>query len=77
MDLEKTLPPGTRVISISPHLVNGRAEVTMQVGVASTENEIQFLHAMEKSDVFSGIQVESGAPGNCARTRAGQDSSRV
>jgi hypothetical protein len=62
MDLEKTLPPGTRVISISPHLVNGRAEVTMQVGVASTENEIQFLHAMEKSDVFSGIQVNQVHP---------------
>ena len=28
MDLEKTLPPGVRIVSISPHLVNGRAVPT-------------------------------------------------
>ena len=32
MDLEKTLPPGVRVVSISPQLVNGRAEVQLEVG---------------------------------------------
>lgn len=64
MDLEKTLPPGVRVISISPHLVNGRAEVAMQVGVASAENEIEFLKAIEKSDVFSGVQVNQVRPVN-------------
>ncbi len=53
MDLEKTLPPGVRVVSISPHLVNGRAEVGLQVGVLSDQSEIQFLEAIEKSPVFS------------------------
>ena len=30
MDLEQTLPPGVRVVSIAPRLVNGRAEVTLK-----------------------------------------------
>ena len=66
MDLEKTLPPGVRVVSISPHLVNGRAEVALQVGVASDESEIQFLQAIEKSPVFSRDRGGSGAPGDAA-----------
>jgi hypothetical protein len=62
MDLEKTLPPGVRVVSISPRLVNGRAEVALEVGVASDESEIHFLEAVEKSKVFSGIQVDQVRP---------------
>jgi hypothetical protein len=62
MDLEKTLPPGVRVVSISPHLVNGRAEVGLQVGVMSDESEIQFLEAIEKSPVFSRIEVDQVRP---------------
>jgi hypothetical protein len=62
MDLENTLPPGVRVVSISPRLVNGRAEVALEVGVASDESEIHFLEAVEKSKVFSGIQVDQVRP---------------
>ena len=62
MDLEKTLPPGVRVVSISPHLVNGRAEVTLQVGVMSDQSEIQFLQAIEKSPAFSRIEVDQVRP---------------
>jgi hypothetical protein len=62
MDLENTLPPGVRVVSISPRLVNGRAEVALEVGVASDDSEIQFLQAIEKSKVFSGIQVDQVRP---------------
>jgi hypothetical protein len=61
-DLEKTLPPGVRVVSISPRLVNGRAEVVLEVGVISDEAEIHFLEAIEKSRVFSGIQVDQVRP---------------
>ncbi|HVB55802.1 MAG TPA: hypothetical protein VNE63_05120 [Candidatus Acidoferrales bacterium] len=57
MNLEQTLPPGVRVVSISPHLVNGRAQVTLEVGATSDEGKIQFLQAMEKSKVFSGLEV--------------------
>ncbi len=58
MDLERTLPTGVRVVSISPRLVNGRAEVDLQVGAATDESEIGFLKAMENSDVFSGMVVK-------------------
>jgi Tfp pilus assembly protein PilN len=58
MDLEETLPPGVRVVSISPRLINGRAEVTLEVGAMTDEGKIQFLEAMEKSKVFSGMVVK-------------------
>jgi len=62
MDLEKTLPPGVRVVSISPHLVEGRAQVRLQVGVMSSQSEIQFLEAIEKSPAFSRIEVDQVRP---------------
>jgi hypothetical protein len=58
MDLEQSLPPGVRVVSISPRLENGRAEVTLEVGAVSDNGKIQFLEAMEKSKVFSGMVVK-------------------
>jgi Tfp pilus assembly protein PilN len=58
MDLERTLPPGVRVVSISPKLVNGRAQLELQVGATSDEGKIRFLEAIEKSNVFSGLQVK-------------------
>jgi hypothetical protein len=57
MDLEPTLPPGVRVVSISPKLDNGRALVTLTVGAATDDGKIKFLEALEKSPAFSGIQV--------------------
>jgi Tfp pilus assembly protein PilN len=59
MDLEDTLPPGVRVVSISPRLLNGRAEVTLEVGATDDEGKIQFLQAIEKSKMFSGMVVTS------------------
>lgn len=59
MDLEQTLPPGVRVVSISPKLVNGRAEVTLQVGTATDEGKIRFLQAIESSKMFSGLVVKN------------------
>jgi Tfp pilus assembly protein PilN len=58
MDLEETLPAGTRVVEISPRLVNGRAEVELKVGAANEEAMIRFLKAMESSRVFSGTTVQ-------------------
>jgi Tfp pilus assembly protein PilN len=66
-DLEQTLPPGVRVVSIAPKLVKGRAEVTLEVGADSDDSKIKFLEAMERSSVFSGMvvndekRVEQGA----------------
>jgi hypothetical protein len=62
MDLEKTIPSGVRVINITPRLVNGRAEVSMEVGLADSDSEIEFLHSMERSPVFSGLRVDQVRP---------------
>jgi Tfp pilus assembly protein PilN len=59
MDLEQTLPPGVRVVTISPRLENGRAQVTLSVGASSDEARIKFLEALEKSRVFSRVQVKA------------------
>ena len=58
MDLEQALPPGVRIVSISPRLENGRAEVTLEVGALTDDGKIQFLEAIEKSKVFSGMVVK-------------------
>lgn len=59
MDLEKTLPPGVRIVSISPKLSNGRAEVSLKVGAMDDQSKIQFLEAIEKSKAFSGMVLKS------------------
>lgn len=58
MDIEQTLPPGVRVVSIEPRLVDNRAKVTLVVGADSDQNMIKFLQALEKSKVFSGMEVK-------------------
>jgi Tfp pilus assembly protein PilN len=57
MDLEQTLPPGVRVVSISPKLESGRARVELTVGAESDESKIKFLQDLEKSGVFTDIRV--------------------
>jgi hypothetical protein len=58
MDLETVLPPGVRVISIAPRLVDGRAELTLEVGAESDASKIHFLEAIEKAKMFSGLVVK-------------------
>ena len=57
-DLEQTIPPGVHIVTISPRLVNGRAQLELQVGAVNDESKIQFLQAVEKSKVFSGMEVK-------------------
>lgn len=58
MDIEQTLPPGVRVVSIEPRLIDNRAKVTLVVGADSDLNMVKFLQALEKSKVFSGMEVK-------------------
>lgn len=58
MDLEQTLPPGVRVVRISPALIKDRARVTLTIGASSDEDKIKFLKALEDSKVFSDVEVE-------------------
>jgi Tfp pilus assembly protein PilN len=57
--LEETLPAGVRVVSISPKLINGRAELSLTIGAANDEQKIHFLKAMEESKSFSNVQISS------------------
>jgi Tfp pilus assembly protein PilN len=72
-DLERTLPPGVRVISISPKLDNGRAEVKLEIGAENGASEVQFLKAMETSHAFSGLVVREVKPAT-GTAAAGADS---
>ncbi len=58
MDLEQILPPGVRVVNISPKLESGRAQVELTIGAESDESKIKFLQSLERSKVFSDIQVK-------------------
>jgi len=58
MDLEDTLPAGVRVITIAPHLENGRVAVKLVIGALSDDSKVKFLRALEDSKAFSGIRVD-------------------
>lgn len=57
MDLERSLPEGVRVTSISPRMQGGRVEVRLVVGAANDEGKLRFLKTLEESPEFSRIQV--------------------
>lgn len=58
MDLEQTLPPGVRVVSITPKLKDGRADVKLTIGAMNDEGKIKFLKALELSKSFADVQVD-------------------
>lgn len=68
-DLGRVLPPGVRVVSISPHLENGRAKLSLRVGAATNSSKLQFLDAIQKSKDFSGLVVQDER--NMASPKAG------
>jgi len=55
--LERTLPDGVRVVSISPKLVNGRAQLALTIGAVNDQQKISFLKAMESSKSFANLQI--------------------
>jgi Tfp pilus assembly protein PilN len=57
MDLERVLPAGVRVVSISPKQDKGRVEVEFIVGATSNEAKLKFLKALEDSKTFTHIQL--------------------
>jgi len=59
VDLEKVLPNGVRVMDIEPSQVNGQAAVKLTVGAVSEEAKMEFLKALEDSDVFSHLELTS------------------
>ena len=59
MDLEHILPGGARVMSIEPKQVAGQAAVRLTVGATNEDAKRDFLNALEKSGVFSHVELSS------------------
>lgn len=59
MDFEAILPEGVRVVNINPKLVAGHIELHMNVGAATDDAKLKFLHALEKSKSFSHVALTS------------------
>lgn len=57
MDLEKIMPVGVHLVSISPQLQKGHMFVHITVGATSDESKIKFLRAMEGSAAFSNVEL--------------------
>jgi len=58
-DLERLLPAGVRVVSISPRMAGGQVEVKLSVGALDDEAKLKFLETLEKSPEFARIQLVS------------------
>ncbi len=46
-----------RIISIAPRLEGGRALIKLTIGAMDDQAEVEFLHNLAQSKVFSGIRV--------------------
>lgn len=69
MDLEKTLPPGVRVLHIEPKLDKGTVSVHFVVGATSQEAKVKLLKAFEDSPSFAHVELISER----AETQPGMD----
>ena len=57
-DLERILPPGVRVVSISPQMdKQGRVRVMLVMSAVNDEQKMKFLRSIVASPVFSNVQV--------------------
>ncbi len=70
MDLERLLPPGTRIISLAPRREEGRIELHMTVGAQNDASKVKFLKALEEAPEFERIVVNAEA--RKERTQGGE-----
>ncbi|MBI3404418.1 MAG: hypothetical protein HY046_03065 [Acidobacteria bacterium] len=55
--LEKLMPTGARISSLSPKMENGRVEIRLLVGGLSDESVIEFLKRLYAAREFTNIRV--------------------
>jgi Tfp pilus assembly protein PilN len=56
-DLEQILPPGVRVVSISPQMdKTGRVKVMLVVSAVNDEQKMKFVRSMVSSPAFSNVR---------------------
>ena len=63
MDLERTLPPGVRIVHIEPKLDKGIVTVHFVVGAANEEAKLKLLKSFENSSSFSHVELLSDKAG--------------
>lgn len=59
MDLERTLPPGVRIVQIQPKLDKGIVTVHFVVGAANQDAKLKLLKSFENSSSFSHVELLS------------------
>jgi Tfp pilus assembly protein PilN len=59
MDLERELPTGVHVVSLSPRMQAGGVEVHMVVGADSDRGKLEFLRSLENAKEFTHLVVVS------------------
>ena len=59
MDLERTLPPGVRIVHIEPKLDKGIVSVHFVVGATNQEAKLKLLKSFENSASFSHVELLS------------------
>ena len=69
MDLERILPGGVKLVSIEPKQAKGRVEVKLTIGASSDDAKLKFLRALEESQQFSEIALDSEVPGKTGNQR--------
>jgi Tfp pilus assembly protein PilN len=69
MDLERTLPPGVRIVHIQPKLEKGIVSVHFVVGATNQEAKLKLLKSFENSSSFSHVTLLSDR----ASTQQGSD----
>jgi len=68
MDLERTLPPGVRVVRIEPKLDKGIVTVHFVVGAVSPEAKLKLLKSFENSTSFANMKWGSEKTATQANT---------
>lgn len=77
-DLERILPPGVRVISISPGRdKDGNMNVALRMGAETDAAKLEFLKSLEGSSDFSNILVKSESRPDQSHAAAGDDKVQI
>ena len=73
-DLEHILPPGVRVISISPERdKDGNVTVSLSLGAADDAEMLKFLQSLASSPAFSNIEPKSESRPDHETAKGGSD----
>ena len=77
-ELERILPPGVRVISISPSRdKDGNMSVALKMGAQSDAAKLKFLESLQSSPDFSNVLVKSESRPNQSHAAAGDDQVQI